>query len=83
LLLIEVAESSLDYDRGEKVRLYADSGIHDYWVVNLIDRMIEVRRDPAAGCYRSVQMFGSGESVQPLAAPGAQLRVDDLFGPSA
>jgi Uma2 family endonuclease len=80
LLLIEVAASSLDHDRGEKAEVYADVGIQEYWVVNLPDRTVEVRRDPEGGRYRGVRSFGAGETVQPLAAPEARLSVDSLFG---
>jgi len=79
LLLIEVADSSLAFDRGEKANLYATAGIRDYWIVNLIDRTIEVRRDPQDGHYRSVQSFGSGTIVEPIAIPEARLSVDSLF----
>lgn len=47
VLLIEVAESSLAFDREIKGSLYARAGIQDYWIVNLIDRALEVYRDPA------------------------------------
>src|SRR5438270_10810090 len=79
LLLIEVAESSLEFDQDEKSSLYARAGIRDYWIVNLIDKTIEVRREPRGGRCRSVRSFGGGEIVQPLATPKAQLSVDALF----
>ena len=83
LLLIEVADSSLDYDRGEKANLYAAAGILDYWIVNLVDRIVEVRRDPREGHYRSVQSFSSGTTIEPLAIPAAKLAVASLFAPPA
>ena len=46
ILLIEVADSSLDYDRGEKAEIYAEAGIREYWLVNIVDRTLEVRRGP-------------------------------------
>jgi Uma2 family endonuclease len=79
LLLIEVAESSLTFDRGEKADLYAAVGILDYWIVNLVDRAVEVCRDPHDGRYRSVQTFGTGSIVKPIAIPEALLSVDALF----
>ena len=78
LLVIEVASSSLHRDRTEKAELYAEVGIQDYWIVNLVDRTIEVYRDPAAGHYRSVKTFGADEVVQPLAVPEAGLSFDRL-----
>jgi Uma2 family endonuclease len=74
LLVIEVAESSLRYDCGEKAELYAEAGIADYWVVNVAERSIEVRRDPAAGRYRSLQTYQGDQEVRPLALPEAVLR---------
>ncbi len=74
LLVIEVSESSLAYDTGEKAALYAAAGIADYWVVNVPDRSIEVRRDPGASGYRSLQTFTGDDEVRPLAAPEIALR---------
>lgn len=79
LLLIEVADSSLEFDRGEKANLYATAGILDYWIVNLIDRTVEVRRDPHEGHYRSVQSFGPRSIIESLAVTCARLSVDSLF----
>jgi len=79
LLLIEVADSSLDFDRSEKAKLYAEAGIQDYWIVNLVERAIEVRRDLEGGRYRSLRSFGPGEAVRPLEAPTARLAFDDVF----
>ena len=60
LLLIEVADSSLNADRDGKGKLYATAGIVDYWIVNLIDRTVEVHREPKKGRYQNVQSFGDG-----------------------
>jgi Uma2 family endonuclease len=82
-LLIEVAEGSLDFDRGEKAQLYAAARILDYWIVNLVDRTVEVHRDPRDGRYFSIQSFGPGATVAPIAVPESQLDVTALFaGPS-
>ncbi len=79
LLIVEVAESSLKYDCGEKAELYAEAGIADYWVVNLPERSIEVRRDLAAGRYRSLQTCQGEQEVRPLASPEAALRPAALW----
>lgn len=79
LLVIEVAESSLAYDCGEKAELYAAAGIADYWVVNLPDRSVEVRRDPHAGRCRSLQTFTGEDEVRPLAQPEVVLRPATLW----
>ena len=85
-LLVEVAETSLDADRGAKAGLYARAGVPEYWIVNLVDRMLEVRRDPApspeapAGwSYRTVTTLDRSASVTPLARPGAIIEIDSLL----
>jgi Uma2 family endonuclease len=86
LLLIEVAETTLALDRGRKASLYAKFGISDYWVLNLIDRQLEVHRQPIGDAahrhrfrYADIQTFKAGDSVVPLAAPDAAIRVDELL----
>lgn len=69
LVVVEVAESSLKYDCGEKADLYAAAGIADYWVINLLDRVVEVRRDPAAGRYRTLRTLSGTQEISPLAVP--------------
>ncbi len=79
LLLIEVAETSLAHDCGEKAELYAAAGIADYWIVNIPDRSVEVRRDPHAGRYRSLKTFSGEEEVRPLAVPEVALQAAILW----
>ncbi|NLY00849.1 MAG: Uma2 family endonuclease [Rhodopirellula sp.] len=79
LLVIEVAHSSLSYDTGEKADLYAAALIADYWVVNLPEQCIEVRRDPHAGRYRSLQTFCDTDEVRPLAMPSLVLHPATLW----
>lgn len=79
LLIIEVAESSLAYDSGEKAELYAAGGIADYWIVNLVHRWIEVRRDPAGGRYRSLQTFSDDDEVRPLELADLAIRPSMLW----
>ena len=85
-LVVEVGESSLALDRDHKGSLYARAALADYWIVNLVDRVLEVYRepslDPAAPFgwrYRSVEVFGREASVSPLALPTAHIRVVDLL----
>ena len=68
VLVVEVAESSLDFDRRDKGSLYARGGIRDYWIVNLVDRVVEVYRDPrpdAAAAYG--WSYGAVEHLRPPA----------------
>ena len=74
LLVIEVAESSLEYDQQTKAPLYAENGIAEYWIVNLNDDCVEVHRDPTpAGQYRNVQTVRAGQTIPVPGVPGAVL----------
>jgi Uma2 family endonuclease len=79
LLVIEVADSSLPKDRGVKARLYAEAGIADYWIVNLPERSVEVRREPQGSSYRSLVVLRPGDEVRPLAFPQIALDIARLF----
>jgi Uma2 family endonuclease len=86
LLVVDVSETTLAYDRYSKASLYAAGGIADYWIVNLPQRQLEVYRDPVTD---STQLFGfrynsrtildPSDKVSPLAAPQAQIPVVDLL----
>jgi Uma2 family endonuclease len=86
VLVVEVSQKSLPYDRYQKASLYARAGIADYWVVNLVDRQVEVHRDPVAdpawpfgARYATVTVLRPGESVVPLAAAQARIDVSELL----
>lgn len=88
VLLVEVAESSLAADRGTKAALYARAGIIDYWIANLVDRVLEVCRDPVTGAaqlsdwrYRQITALRPGASIAPLARPEAAVEVAALLPP--
>jgi Uma2 family endonuclease len=86
LLVVEVSDTTLAYDRNYKSSLYAAGGIADYWIVNLVQRQLEVYRAPVAD---STQLFGfrynsrtildPPDKVSPLAAPHASITVLDLL----
>ena len=78
-LVVEVADSSLDFDTEEKRRLYARSGILDYWVVDINGRRLLVYRGPQNGDYTTRQSFDAAATVSPLALPPATVRVADLL----
>jgi Uma2 family endonuclease len=80
LLVVEVADSSLDHDRGLKLPAYAAAGIPECWLVNLPEQQVEVYREPAVDDYRLRRLCHSGESVAPLAFPEAALAVAELLG---
>lgn len=81
LLLIEVADSSLESDCGEKALLYAAAGIQDYWVVSLPERLVHVFRTPQGGAYSYHTTANFGDNLQPLAFPQFSLSVSELLGP--
>lgn len=78
-LLIEVSDSSLAYDRGPKLSVYAKSGVPEYWIVNLVERCIEVHRKPGNGRYWSVEKHGEGAVISPERFPDFALRVADVL----
>jgi Uma2 family endonuclease len=85
-LVVEVSESSLAFDRHHKGSVYARAGLADYWILNLVDRDLEVYRDPvrdpaaAFGWrYGATHTFGPESFISPLALPGARIRVVDLL----
>lgn len=86
VLVVEVAYSSLAFDRGYKASLYARAGLADYWIVNLIDGQLEVYREPAPSpqaefgwAYRQVTFLQPAALVAPLALPDSRIRVADLL----
>jgi Uma2 family endonuclease len=85
-LLVEVADSSLLFDRRKKAVLYARAGVADYWIVNLRDRVLEVHRAPRRRAgpqdgprYARIDLFRPPATVSPLAVPDAQIPVADLL----
>jgi Uma2 family endonuclease len=74
LLIVEVADSSLAFDTGEKADLYAAAGIADYWVVDVAAERIEVRREPVGGRYQSVSSHAGQDELRPLLVPQVSLR---------
>ncbi len=79
LLVVEVAESSLARDLEEKPLLYALASIPEYWVVNLVDRVLEVFRDPVEGRYRHHIRLPMTARVSPQAWPDLEIEVSSLF----
>jgi Uma2 family endonuclease len=79
-LVIEVSRSSLRRDRAKR-KLYAHAGIDEYWIINHLDRCIEVYRDRANGDWSSLSIIGPGGTVAPLAFPDALIDVDDVLPP--
>lgn len=80
LLLIEVADTSVETDRRIKVPLYAKAGLGEVWLIDLGAERVEVYREPAAEGYREVRVLARGQGIRPQAFPDLTLSVDDLLG---
>jgi Uma2 family endonuclease len=79
LLVVEVSESSLPFDRGRKLELYARCGVPEVWIVNLGEAAVEVHRGLAGASYRTRLRLASGDTVSPSERPGARLAAADLL----
>ena len=80
LLVIEVADTTLAYDRDTKMPLYARAGIPEAWLVDVAADVIHVYRDPAGGEYASVRTASRGNPITPLRFPNMKVSVDDVLG---
>lgn len=79
VLVVEVADASLRFDRERKGKVYAAARVPEYWVVNLESRVLEVYREPEQGRYTSCLVYGPGDAVAPLFSPRAHIAVADLL----
>jgi Uma2 family endonuclease len=78
-LIVEVADSSLEYDRRLKSALYAEKGVTEYWVVDLNRERVLAHSDPKDNSYRVVRQLQRGESIAPLLLPDCRIPVEDLL----
>lgn len=79
LLLIEVSDSTLAYDRNVKRPLYARSGVPEYWIMNLIDNVIEVHREPEGDGYKEMFRVSRNSQISAVAFPEVTFQVEDLI----
>ncbi|HLO50123.1 MAG TPA: Uma2 family endonuclease [Kamptonema sp.] len=80
LLLVEVADSSVDYDRDVKIPIYSRSVIQEVWLVDLVAECLEVYRQPTPNGYSLIQKFWRGQQVSPLAFPELEVSLDFVLG---
>jgi Uma2 family endonuclease len=80
LLVIEVADTSIAYDRKVKGPLYAGAGIPEYWIVNLQGRVVEVYTHPTEGAYKQVRKARRGDAVALPAGLEGAVQVSDILG---
>ena len=80
LLLIEVSDSTVSYDRTTKIKLYAQAGVEEVWLVNLPKQVLEVHTEPTNGKYKVVRKLNKNESVSPKLLPELTIRISDILG---
>ncbi len=80
ILLIEVADSSLIFDREKKLPLYATAGIPELWIVDLVSDNVAVYTEPANETFEVERRFTRGQTIVSPALPNLRLTVDDVIG---
>lgn len=80
LLVIEVSDSTVGYDKNVKSPLYAEAGISEYWQLDVNKEVLIVRTEPASGEYRNVQILHRGDALTLQNAPHLTLSVDEILG---
>lgn len=78
-MLVEVADTSLAYDREVKVSLYAKGRVNEVWLVNLQTQQVTAYRQPSPSGYREVKEYGHGDHISPLAFPGLNIPVQYIL----
>ena len=79
LLLIEVSDSSVNYDRNEKLALYARAGIPEVWITVLPERVIEAHAEPVGGRYTQMRTYSPGGTIAPACFPDIALAVSEIL----
>ena len=80
ILVIEVSDTTLEYDRQIKVPLYARAGVPEVWVVNVSDERIETYANPAGGAYQTVNSHGRGDELQSAAVASLRVTAAEVLG---
>jgi Uma2 family endonuclease len=81
-LVVEVSDSTLSRDKGQKAKLYAEARVPEYWVVDISGRKLLVHRDPINNEYQSIQTYDDTQSVAPQAAPNHPINIGDILPPT-
>jgi Uma2 family endonuclease len=79
LLLIEIADSSLNYDKNNKIPLYARHGIPEVWLINIPNQQVEIYLKPSSEGYRQILLPEKSESISPTLLPNVSVKVSDIF----
>ncbi|WP_395141233.1 Uma2 family endonuclease [Armatimonas sp.] len=80
-LVVEVSDSTLGRDKGQKATLYATAGVPEYWIVNITGRTVIVHRDPSDDVYRSVITYDETQALSPQAAPEHSIVIAQILPP--
>jgi Uma2 family endonuclease len=78
-LLIEISDSTLEFDQGEKLSAYGRGGISEVWIVNLVDLVLEIYREPHFNGYGSKTVLRAGDQAKPQAFPDVAVDVAELL----
>jgi len=79
VLVVEVSDTTLGFDREQKAELYSRAGIPEYWIINLVQEQVEVHRYPSTASYTEVRIFHRGDEIKPLGAPTASILVSKIL----
>ncbi len=80
LLVVEVSDSTLKYDRDTKLSLYAEAEIPEVWIVNLKNDIVEVHQNPSVGIYQLTQIYKRGDIVKSAVLSNLEIAVDKILG---
>lgn len=80
MLVIEVANTSVEADRNVKLPLYARAGIPEVWLANLPEDRVEAHSNPVKGVYQKIRVFRRGESLSPELIPDLVVKVEEILG---
>lgn len=80
LIVVEVSDSTLKYDRDTKLALYAEAEIPEVWIVNLKNDIIEVHQNPNVGIYQITQIYKKGDSAKSFVLPNLEIEVNKILG---
>lgn len=80
LLIVEVSDSTLKYDRDTKLALYAEAEIPEVWIVNLKNNIVEIHQKPSVGIYQLAQIYKRGEIIKSATLPNLEIEVDKILG---
>lgn len=79
MLIVEISDTTLRYDRTRKQRIYARHQIQEYWIVNINQRCLEVYRRPVGDGYTEIFVFNEQDRVSPIGMPNVQIAIRDLL----